>query len=85
MSREPFYKPEVRAQMKTFEDGLKQTLFNEINKRNMEETKAEEENQSNLDQGGIRDVEEVSQSESGGDSGSVPGGGEGGETERSVS
>jgi hypothetical protein len=30
-----FYKPEVREQMKTFEAGLKQSLFNEINKRNV--------------------------------------------------
>ena len=38
-----FYKPEVREQMKTFEEGIKQSLLNEINKRNLADIKAEEE------------------------------------------
>jgi len=34
-----FYKPEVREQMKKFEDGLKVTLLNEINKKDVAEVK----------------------------------------------
>lgn len=36
-----FYKPEVREQVKMFEDGLKNTLLNEINKRNVADDKEE--------------------------------------------
>jgi hypothetical protein len=37
-----FYKPEVREQMKTFEDGLKQSLFNEMAKKNQKDTEEEQ-------------------------------------------
>jgi hypothetical protein len=47
-----FYKPEIRQQMKVFEDGIKQSLLHEINKRNLADIETEEENQSNLDQAG---------------------------------
>ena len=36
-----FYKPEVREQVKMFEDSLKLTLLNEINKRNVADNEAE--------------------------------------------
>ena len=42
-----FYKPEVREQMRVFEDGLKQSLFNEINKRNISDAEIEEQNEVN--------------------------------------
>ena len=42
-----FYKPEVREQMRVFEDGIKTALFNEINKRNMADIETEEENETN--------------------------------------
>lgn len=54
-----FYKPEVREEMKLFEDKIKQSLYNEINKRNLEDTKAEEE----------RTGESGGQGSSGGDTG----------------
>jgi len=38
-----FYKPEVREHMKTFEDGLKKSLYNEINKRNIQDADDEAE------------------------------------------
>jgi hypothetical protein len=47
-----FYKPEVREQMRVFEDGLKTTLLNEINKRNLADIETEEENKGNLASGG---------------------------------
>ncbi len=37
-----FYKPEVRDQIKAFEDGLKTSLLNEINKRNTKDDEDEE-------------------------------------------
>jgi hypothetical protein len=37
-----FYKPEVREQVKAFEDGLKLTLLNEINKKNKADADAGE-------------------------------------------
>lgn len=75
-----FYKPEIREQMKAFEDGLKKTLFNEINKRNLEEAKAEEENQGNLER--VRSAEFETVSERGEETSD---GDSGGGTERSVS
>ncbi|MAH45454.1 hypothetical protein CMI37_06475 [Candidatus Pacearchaeota archaeon] len=54
-----FYKPEVRAQMKEFEEGLKKSLVNEIAKKNQKE----------LDEESIRDAEfteDSEQSENGG-------------------
>lgn len=47
-----FYKPEVREQMRVFEDGLKLSLYNEINKRNLADLEAEQENQDNIAAGG---------------------------------
>ena len=49
-----FYKPEVREQMRVFEDGIKQALFNEINKRNLADLEVDEENRANAaaDSGG---------------------------------
>ena len=44
-----FYKPEVREQMKNFEDGLKKTLLNEINKKDIADLKKAEERQSIID------------------------------------
>lgn len=38
-----FYKPEIRQQVATFEAGIKQSLFNEINKRNIREIADEKE------------------------------------------
>lgn len=53
-----FYKPEVREQMRVFEDGLKTTLLNEINKRNLADIETEEENKGNLaGGGGTTDIE----------------------------
>jgi len=43
-----FYKPEVREQMKNFEAGIKQSLLNEINKRNLADIKAEEEREGEV-------------------------------------
>ena len=43
-----FYKPEVREQIKAFEDGIKQSLLNEINKRNLADIKAEEEREGEV-------------------------------------
>ncbi len=42
-----FYKPEVREQMRVFEDGIKQSLLNEINKRNAADLETEKENERN--------------------------------------
>lgn len=53
-----FYKPEVREQMKVFEDGLKQSLLNEINKRNLAEIEKDEENQNNLNSTGSGEHQE---------------------------
>jgi hypothetical protein len=39
-----FYKPEIRQQVANFEAGIKATLLNEINKRNLADNKAAEEN-----------------------------------------
>lgn len=66
-----FYKPEVREQMRVFEEGIKKTLFNEINKRNVADTLAEEENKSNLEQSGSG---EHTATVEGGDSGNDTGG-----------
>ncbi len=76
-----FYKPEVREQMKRFEDGLKQTLLNEINKRNVEELEAEEENKSNLQHGGDEEIKGSVEDVTDSGDGSVR---EGGDSERSV-
>jgi hypothetical protein len=81
-----FYKPEVREQMRVFEDGIKQSLLHEINKRNLADIETEEENQSNLNGSGPPELEAEpeqpavdngggSESESGG---GVSGGGDGG-------
>ena len=43
-----FYKPEVREQVKMFEDSLKLTLLNEINKKNLADSAAEDENNALL-------------------------------------
>ena len=42
-----FYKPEVRKQMQQFEDGIKQTLLNEISKKNQADADVEAENVAN--------------------------------------
>ena len=80
-----FYKPEVREQMRVFEDGIKQSLLHEINKRNLADIETEEENQANLERVGPDEhQEDVEQSGSdttgqqpGGESG-VSGGDDGG-------
>ena len=61
-----FYKPEVREQMKVFEDGLKTSLLNEINKRNVAELEKEEERS-----GRAESVENAQGNDTGGE-GSVP-------------
>lgn len=58
------YKPEIRQQIANFEEGIKQTLLNEINKRNIQEEKEEDNNGE--DSGG--DPEYVA----GGDGADVP-------------
>lgn len=57
------YKPEIRQQIANFEEGIKQTLLNEINKRNIQE---EKEDNNGEDSGG--DPEYVA----GGDGADVP-------------
>ena len=81
-----FYKPEVREQMRVFEDGIKQSLLHEINKRNLADIETEEENQSNLDGAGPPEPKEepeqpATDNGGGGESesgGGVSGGGDGG-------
>ena len=53
-----FYKPEIRQQVANFEAGIKASLLNEINKRNLADNKAEEEEKT---------------AKKGGDSASTPG------------
>lgn len=53
-----FYKPEVREQMKAFEDGIKLSLLHEINKRNLADIEAEEENQANIERVGPDEYQE---------------------------
>jgi hypothetical protein len=65
-----FYKPEVREQMKVFEEGLKTSLLNEINKRNVAELEKEEERS-----GRVQVVENAPGNDTGGESG-VPATGE---------
>lgn len=59
-----FYKPEVREQMKAFEDGLKKTLFNEIDKRNLKEAE-EEGNRNDFNEARLGEFEEVSEQRGG--------------------
>lgn len=47
-----FYKPEVREQMKNFEEGIKQTLFNEVARKNQKDIEQEESNRAELERGG---------------------------------
>ena len=47
-----FFKDDVRKQMTSFEDGIKQSLLHEINKRHIQEEEAEEANKNNLADGG---------------------------------
>lgn len=65
-----FYKPEVREQMRVFEDGIKQSLLHEINKKNLADIEIDEENQSNLDRSGLsepkEDTEQPTPSDGGG-------------------
>ena len=44
-----FYKPEVRDQMKVFEEGIKQSLTHEIARKHKADIKEEEENQALID------------------------------------
>lgn len=46
-----FYQPEVREQMRVFEEGLKKSLSNEINKKNLSEIKRDKEIQGLKDKG----------------------------------
>jgi len=57
-----FYKPEVREEMRLFEDKIKLSLLNEINKRNTQEIEAEEERTTNAG-GGV--VESASGNDAG--------------------
>ena len=43
-----FYKPDVREKMKVFEEGIKQSLINEIARKNQKDMDQEEENAANL-------------------------------------
>jgi hypothetical protein len=45
------YKPEVREQMKVFEDGLKNTLIHEVARKNQKEAEIEAENEANREGG----------------------------------
>jgi len=79
-----FYKPEVREQMKVFEDGIKQSLLYEINKRNMADIETEEENQANIERVRSGEFEEsveqrgADTATGGGTESSVSGGDDGG-------
>lgn len=53
-----FYKPEVREQVKAFEDNLKLTLLNEINKKNSSDIDANEIGEDEADGGGSSPVKE---------------------------
>ena len=66
-----FYKPEIRQQVATFEAGIKATLLNEINKRNLADNKAKEES----DKGGdIADAPGADAGAENGDTGTNPSG-----------
>lgn len=54
-----FYKPEVREQMRVFEEGIKQSLLHEINKRNVAEIDAAERRESDDGGGDVGGVGEV--------------------------
>lgn len=53
-----FYKPEVRHQMRVFEDGLKEALINEISSKNKKDIEEKEErDRAGIDTGRIIDAE----------------------------
>jgi len=56
-----FYKPEIREQMKTFEEGIKQSLYNEVARKSKKDMEERAENRANLDSGGLGDGEEDSE------------------------
>lgn len=53
-----FYKPEVREQMKTFEDGLKQSLIHEIARKNRKDMEEEEERTRDIEYDDSEDARE---------------------------
>lgn len=64
-----FYKPEVREQVAVFEAGIKQSLYNEINKKNLRDIREEEERNADSGGGGesLPDIEENDAGGEGGD------------------